>query len=1407
MKKRARIPTALPGREEVLIKALVTLTNALAQRDGLAPFVFQTFEQLSHLGVSGRVYIYQTLLMPWLPVIRYQQQLGDTRPGDMAAPPPYFEQWASQFYDKQTIHGPTHSFPTHKQKILTQNHLQAVIIIPIHSPKTLWGLLGLEETSHVPPWSPAEINQLQAIAALLATAIQSIHLQATTQQHILSETTLLEASLAISSSLDLTTILQRLAEAMGRAINATSVYISDWQPESQKSTVLAEYYGPEALSQEKISDLGVTYHVPTDFQASLQAIQEAKSLIMYPNDPHTSPAENQHLLNYGAKAVLIVPVIGKSGVVGTAEVWESRHERQFLVEELTLCEGIARQAAIAIENARIYQMESKRRQQAESLIHIAAKLVGTFDLDEVLNQAITSVRQFISQANNCAISILEQNGTYLRNRVNWSDRPEHTLYPAGEGNQLHHTFLSKIAIESQKTLILNNLAEHLPQNAIGQEWLLAQKVCSIIYIPLVVQNRSIGLLHIHVFDTPYQFEPDEIAICEAIGHHAAIAIENARLYQAEAHRRHQAEILTELTNHLISTTNLEALLTIAVASIHQFIPATQNCAISILEENQKYLHTTASWSAKPDFEVIAPGARYLLNATVSSRYVLQHNEPVTISDLSQQPQAKTNLRTKLMLAYGLRALLYVPLQIRGRAIGVFHVNIFDQPYYFQPDEIALCCAVANQVAIAIENARLFEAQRSQLRLSQTLQQVGSLLTTSLSLNELYETLFDLLAQVVAYDSVSITIVNELDEIEMVAGRGFADFDAVRQTLRGIPAGRINRFSIKKRYAVIPDTYNDPRWVYIKETAYSRSWIGAGLFAKDHFLGILNLDSKTPNAYDENSAATVDAFANQAAIALDNARLYEETRQRADELAILYELSLATAHTVKANELIDKTIQTIAQTLYPVSFAFALLEEKSGQLLLHPTSHGVPAATIPQPIPLDHSIMGLVIHSGRPKIVNDVRKETHYHSLDNRIRSEVCVPLVIRGQVVGVINAESDQPHQFSLTDVRFLTTLAGQVAIAIERTQLYENLQRYASHLAQEVAARTQELQTERDRTLAILEAAGEGVVLTNLSGHILYINPAMERLSGYSREECHGQPSRLFGSGLTPEHLYREMWQTINSGNPWHGELINKHKSGAFYDVSITITPLFDTNHQLSGFVAIESDISRFKEVERLKSDFITNVSHELRTPLTNIRTYVSLLARTRPERWAHYLKVIHDETERLTRLIEDLLDLSRLESGKTSFNLQWANLRQLIDEVLDVFEVEFKVKEMKLVVNVPAGLPPLWCSPSHVVQVITNLIANALAYTPAGGQIGVTAGQDEPEMVWFQISDTGTGIAPEEMPRLFERFFRGRAANQSRSPGTGLGLAISKEIVAQLGGEIGVASQPEQGTTFTIWLPTSQF
>jgi two-component system phosphate regulon sensor histidine kinase PhoR len=351
-------------------------------------------------------------------------------------------------------------------------------------------------------------------------------------------------------------------------------------------------------------------------------------------------------------------------------------------------------------------------------------------------------------------------------------------------------------------------------------------------------------------------------------------------------------------------------------------------------------------------------------------------------------------------------------------------------------------------------------------------------------------------------------------------------------------------------------------------------------------------------------------------------------------------------------------------------------------------------------------------------------------------------------------------------------------------------------------------LQEERDRTRAILDSAGEGIIFTDSEGVILYANPAMSNQTGYNHSELVGHTPDILNSGLTPSKLFEELWQTIRSGQRWRGEVTNRRKDGSLYTASITITPLYDQQHELKGFVSIQSDITQLKELDRLKSEFVTNVSHELRTPLTNIRTFVTLLKMGKPEKLDHYRQVLERETDRLTRLIQDLLDLSRIETNMIKTNLHPEDITTLLDDLVQSFTFKAQEKQIELNNNWPDSLPLVLMDKDQITQVLTNLLGNALAYTPAHGRIILHAavrGYHGQEMMAVMVQDTGMGLDEEDKRRLFERFYRGHAATESRAPGTGLGLAISKEIMTRHQGEIEVESEVGRGTTFTIWLPVN--
>ena len=353
-------------------------------------------------------------------------------------------------------------------------------------------------------------------------------------------------------------------------------------------------------------------------------------------------------------------------------------------------------------------------------------------------------------------------------------------------------------------------------------------------------------------------------------------------------------------------------------------------------------------------------------------------------------------------------------------------------------------------------------------------------------------------------------------------------------------------------------------------------------------------------------------------------------------------------------------------------------------------------------------------------------------------------------------------------------------------------------------------LRAERDRLDAILFNIGDAVVVTDAGGTIEYVNPAWERLNGYTSEEAVGQPASILKSGQHTREVYSDLWSTVMSGRGWHGEFVNRRKDGSTYDVALTVTPLLDPKGAVSHIVAVLYDISALKEVDRLKTQFVSDVSHELRTPLTNIRLYLDLL-RTTSDRMKieRYLDTLSRESDRLAHLIDDLLSLSRLDSGATVLDLRPVDLNRLLRSLVDDRRNLAANRGLELQLATDPTLPLAMGDERLLTQVFTNLLTNAINYTPDHGRVMLRTYLSDGEHgsgVATDVEDTGPGIPLEEQPQLFRRFFRGRAGRATGAAGTGLGLAICKEIVDRHGGRISLDSgrAPGGGTRFTVWIPT---
>jgi PAS domain S-box-containing protein len=339
-----------------------------------------------------------------------------------------------------------------------------------------------------------------------------------------------------------------------------------------------------------------------------------------------------------------------------------------------------------------------------------------------------------------------------------------------------------------------------------------------------------------------------------------------------------------------------------------------------------------------------------------------------------------------------------------------------------------------------------------------------------------------------------------------------------------------------------------------------------------------------------------------------------------------------------------------------------------------------------------------------------------------------------------------------------------------------------------------------------LIENMGDAVFALDAHGRLVDVNPSAQRLVRRSASEIIG---RLATQALPKLASVFQQWQ---NGLPIETQIELEHQPGRSRSYDLGVSPLFNREGRTIGHLFVLRDVTELRAAkeqaqaaDRAKTEFLSNVSHELRTPLTNLKLYVSLLQRGKPEKQGAYLATIRHETERLEALIEGLLDISRLDLGKITPQMEPVDLNDLVCTLYEDRRLLFVERDLLFRVQTMPDLPPVLVDPRLIEQVLTNLLDNALNYTPSGGQVYLTTAltSQDPARVTVSVQDTGLGILPHEQNHLFERFQRGTASQKTKTPGTGLGLAISKEIIDLHGGDITVQSQPGRGSIFTVWLP----
>jgi len=353
--------------------------------------------------------------------------------------------------------------------------------------------------------------------------------------------------------------------------------------------------------------------------------------------------------------------------------------------------------------------------------------------------------------------------------------------------------------------------------------------------------------------------------------------------------------------------------------------------------------------------------------------------------------------------------------------------------------------------------------------------------------------------------------------------------------------------------------------------------------------------------------------------------------------------------------------------------------------------------------------------------------------------------------------------------------------------------------LLEHAAALTQ----ERNLLEAVLRYAGEAIALVDMTGLVLYANPVWTRLVGHiGSQGMQLDWSAMFDNPMTIENI----GAALRAGNEWRGEVRYRLPEGRWMDVEMSATPARDATGDIIGYVIVQHDVAERKAIEAIKTRFLADASVELRTPVTNIKMRQYLLRQAPPEQRAMHLQALERETERLSHLIDAMLELSRLDLGLVRISCESVDLNRILADATIRYAPVAEDKGVTLALTRNPSLGPVQADPIQLARAVGALIDNAILYTPEGGHIEVRLGHEAwtgGEFATIQIRDTGIGIEAREMPHIFERFYRSDRARDAGMRGVGLGLAIAQEIISRHNGDITVESQVNQGSLFTIWLP----
>lgn len=1308
--------------------------------------------------------------------------------------------------------------------LVEEEGFQAFADLPLRVGERVIGMLAVffSQPHH---FTEAERDLLNTFADQAAIAVENARLYARTERHLQEQQRALSSLQRIARQLSLTFdqehILRLVLEESLRIAGVPYGTILMRNEAGQWELTLCVGF----LEEEQAALRKELREFPP--QSVLAEIERSIQTLYYPNWPgHPVMGRTD------VRSLLLVPIRFGESLAGTIGLLSPQPDA-FGDETRQFIETVAAQASIAIANARWHQEQlerasllHRRTDQLSRVLEVSRAFRSDRPLEELLEEIAYAVQESVG-FNLVLISVLEGDPPYLRRvagagipladleRLKQTRQPWKTLQAILEDRfRISQSYYIPAEEQSRwrgRVDVYEERLEMAPRQP--GRW----HPQDLLIVPLIGPSGEVqGILSV---DRPRDGRiPDypTIEALEIFATQAAVAIENARLLEDRQRRLDLLSFFNDLNRAVTARLDIDSALRAVVEAIPKLVHCHGSIVFLLNEATERYEARAAYGYPLSALQkhVFAPGEG--LVGTVA-----QNGMPLSVSEV---PDEQSYIcRGPVILA---------PMSIEGKVVGVIAA---DQPVQgeFTSTDLAVLTALADQVAMAVQNARLFEEAVERTQELSTILGASSALSFTLDLDWVLHTLGDQLMGITGADGCAISEWERDTDIVTVIWESEEGSPSLAcTTYKAADRPVIQEVLLTQEPIVLmaSESSADP----LLQEREAQVLLLLPMVTRGQTMGLVELRRREARPFAAHEIRLAQAIANQAAVAIQNARLYEEIRRFTEELeqrveertqelsralqeltaerdriAALYRIASQVASSLDIGQVLHRTLEIVVSATKASQGFILLLDSQTGTLIRRAAvgvPEHIPVTGLPTRFRRGEGLAGWVALHRESVLIPDLTSDPRWVPglADAGQRSALAVPIEMAGEILGVLLLFSSTPGFFTEDHRRLVETAAAQIANAVNNANLYDLIRQQAEDLG----AMLKQQQVEAAKSQAILEGVADGVLFADASGKVVLFNPAAERILEIPRQQAMGRSIRemlgLYGVEGRRWLEALEDWAAHPADRTPEDFVAERLQLGERV-ISVHASPVIRGTEYL-GTVSVFRDITAEVEADRAKSEFISTVSHELRTPMTSIKGYADLLmlgmAGPLDEQQKHFIGIIRNNAERMVALVNDLLDISRIESGRMRLELQTVLIPEVVAQVVGTLQGRAQNKGLTLEVQVPRDLPPVWGDVNRVAQILTNLISNAIQYTPPGGKVTISA-HPNGDMMEISVADTGIGISKENQQKIFDRFFRADDPLVQETPGTGLGLPITASLVQMHGGQIWVESELGEGSTFTFTLP----